>query len=59
MSELRIKITKWVAQAWREVAADKNFMAQTFRKTGLSLPIDGSKDEEMKFADVDAIVVPE
>ena len=32
-------------------------MKDTFEKTGLSLPIDGSEDHKMKFDDVDEIVM--
>ena len=59
VSELRVMITKWVAEAWREVSSDQKFMIDTFRKTGLSLAIDGSEDSEMSFADVGEIVVPQ
>jgi hypothetical protein len=59
ISQLRILISKWVGQAWAEVSADREFMIDTFRKTGLSLPIDGSKDHEMKFLDVENLEIPE
>ena len=58
-SELRIFISKWVSEAWKDVSADREFMGNTFRKTGLSLAIDGSEDGEMSFADVDNIQVPQ
>ena len=59
VSQLRILISKWVSDAWKEVCAEKEFMVNTFRKTGLSLAIDGSQDGEMSFPDVGQIsVVP-
>ena len=48
-----------MAKAWAEVSSDEKFMADTFRKTGLSLAIDGSEDKEMSFRDVGDIVVPQ
>ena len=58
ISQLRILICKWVGHAWAEVSADRKFMIDTFRKTGLALPIDGSKDHEMKFLDVENLEIP-
>lgn len=38
-------LTKWVGQAWRELHAEKSdLICQKFRKLGLSLAVDGSKD---------------
>ena len=53
------QISRWVSDAWKEVSRDREFMVNTFRKTGLSLAIDGSEDGEMGFADVESIVVPQ
>jgi len=47
-------ISKWVAEAWKEVLVDRECMIETFRKTGLFLPIDGSQDHQMSFHDVGA-----
>ena len=55
--ELRVLVSKWVSQAWKDVSADHQFMVDTFRRTGLSLAIDGSEDSEMKFSDVVCISV--
>jgi hypothetical protein len=38
-----------------EMSSDRTFMVNTFRKTGLSLAIGGSEDDEMSFAGVDGI----
>ena len=37
-SDLRLFISKSVADAWSEVIQDKEFMANTFKATGLSQP---------------------
>ena len=56
-SELRVFISTWVADAWSEVIEDKEFMANTFKNTGLPLPIDGSQDDQIKIPGVRKIVV--
>ena len=57
VGELRILLTKWVAKAWKNLLVDKQAMIDTFEKTGLSLPIDGSQDHKMKFDDVENLVL--
>ena len=57
VGELRILVTKWLGDAWEKLVADKQAMIDTFEKTGLSLPIDGSQDQKMSFDDVDKIVM--
>ena len=41
-------LTKWVGQAWEEVSANKQMIKRTFRKCGISVPIDGSADDEIQ-----------
>ena len=57
VSELRVLVARWLGEAWEKLPADKQAMVDTFEKTGLSLPIDGSDDEKMSFDDVDKIVM--
>lgn len=57
VGELRVLVTQWLAEAWEKLAADKQAMIDAFEKTGLSLPVDGSQDEKMKFDDVDKIIM--
>ena len=57
VGELRILVTKWLAKSWERLVSDKQAMIDTFEKTGLSLPIDGSRDHKMKFDDVDKLVM--
>ena len=57
VGELRVMMTKWLAKSWERLVLDQQAMIDTFEKTGLSLPIDGSQDHEMKFDDVDEIVL--
>ena len=43
------QFTKWVGEAWKELVTDKAGMRRSFEATGLTLPIDGSDDEQIKF----------
>lgn len=45
--ERRVLLTKWVGQAWAEVSANKEMIQRTFRKCGISIPIDGSADDDI------------
>ena len=57
VGELRLLVTQWLGDAWEKLVADKQAMVDTFEKTGLSLPVDGSQDEKMKFDDVEKFVM--
>lgn len=57
VSDLRLRISTWVSDAWSEVIQDTEFMANTFKNTGLSLPIDGSQDDKIQIPGVGKIVV--
>jgi len=50
-------IAKWVGEAWLHMLADEEYMANTFKSTGLSLAIDGSQDDQIKIPGVGKIVV--
>ena len=43
----RFLFTQWIGQAWQEVSAKKEMVMRSFQKCGISLPIDGSKDDEL------------
>ena len=45
--ERRVLLTRWVAQAWEEVSANRDMVIRSFRKCGISLPIDGTLDSEI------------
>lgn len=58
VGDRRIMLTKWVGQAWHELHAKQSeLIRQTFRKLGLSLPVDGSEDEEISIKDMPNIEV--
>ena len=44
-SARRVLFTKWVGYAWEEFSTKQEMVRRRFRKAGISLPIDGSKDE--------------
>jgi hypothetical protein len=54
----RVLLTKWVAQAWKELHEKyKNTIIETFQRVGLSLNPDGSEDHKIKIKGLDDIKV--
>ena len=52
VSQRRVLLTKWVGQAWEDMhAEDGDMIRQAFVQVGLGLPIDGSRDHEIKIKD--------
>ncbi|XP_028404065.1 tigger transposable element-derived protein 2-like [Dendronephthya gigantea] len=45
--ERRILMTKWTAEAWRELSKNKEFFRRLFEKTGCLLTADGSNDDKI------------
>ena len=43
----RILLSQWVGQAWEELSTNKEMAVRSFRKCGISLPIDGSADQDI------------
>ena len=46
-SQRRVLITGWVGAAWADLCQQKDMIKRAFRKCGISVPIDGSRDEEI------------
>ena len=44
VSARRVLFTKWVGQAWENISAKKDMIIRSFKKFGISVVIDGSKD---------------
>ena len=42
--EKRILLTKWVGDAWEELAKKKEMIERSFKKCGISIAADGSED---------------
>ena len=52
VSQRRVLLTKWVGQAWEDMhTEDSDMIRQAFQQVGLGLPIDGSRDHEIKIKD--------
>jgi hypothetical protein len=52
VSQRRVLLTKWVGQAWEDMyTQDSDMIRQAFVQVGLGLPIDGSRDHEIKIKD--------
>ena len=50
-SEQRILLTRWIVQAWEEVASKKDMAIRGFKKCGVPVTIDGSEDGEIYVKD--------
>jgi hypothetical protein len=47
-----VLLTKWVGQAWEDIhTEDSDMIRQAFVQVRLGLPIDGSRDHEIKIKD--------
>jgi len=51
-SERRIPLTKWIGQAWEQVAADKDMVIRGFKKCGVSVTIDGPEGNKIHIKDL-------
>ena len=51
-TERRVLFTKWVGEAWEQVASNRGMIVRAFQKCGISLPIDGSRDDEINIQDL-------
>ena len=52
-----VLFTKWVAQAWKDVSSNKGAIVRSFKKYGISLPIDESQDSEINIRELSASVL--
>ena len=48
-SRLRVLTTKWIGEGWVKLMENPNLMRSAFSRTGLSLPLNGSRDSEIRF----------
>ena len=48
LSDIRVLATRWIGKAWQEVnRKNKNTLIRSFAKSGIALPVDGSRDGEI------------
>ena len=52
-SARRILLTKWIGEAWQEVADNKEMIIRSFRKVGIALPVNGSDDGDIHIEGLD------
>ena len=43
----RVLLTKWVAEAWKEINRNKKTVIGSFKKCGVSLTLDGKENDEI------------
>ena len=48
-----------VHQAWEEVSTDKELIVRSFKKCGISVPIDGSEDDQIHIQGLEEYSVEE
>ena len=46
-SERRVLATKWIGKVWTEVSSNHDIVVRSFKKCGISLSLDGSKNGEI------------
>jgi hypothetical protein len=58
VGQRRVLLTQWVGQAWEKLHKyHQNAIIKTFQNVGLSLPPDGSKDDQLHIQDLPNITV--
>src|SRR4051812_12348080 len=58
-SERRILMTKWVAQAWKDICKDHmETIIRSFRECGITVAPDGSEDYDINIRGLDSYTVP-
>lgn len=48
----RVLFTQWVGKAWEQVFSDREMVVRSFKKCGISVPIDGSDDSLINIKDL-------
>ena len=51
--ETRVLFTRWVGEAWEQVSREKDMIIRSFKKCGISVPIDGSGDGEINIKELE------
>ena len=51
--ERRVLFTRWVGEAWEQVSREKDKIIRSFKKCGISVPIDGSGDGEINIKELE------
>ena len=54
----RILLTGWIGQAWEELSISTDMIRRSFKKTGITVAIDGSEDSEIRIMGIDDYCIP-
>ena len=52
-------MTKWVAEAWKEINRNKETVIRSFKKCGLSLTLDGKENDEINIEGIPDYEMPQ
>ena len=52
-------LTKWVAEAWKEINRNKETVIRSFKKCGLSLTLDGKENDEINIEGIPDYEMPQ
>ena len=57
-SERRLLVTKWVGKACAEVGSNRDMVVRSFKKCGISLSLDGSKNGKIHIESIEEYELP-
>lgn len=52
-------MTKWVAEAWKEINRNKETVIRSFKKCGVSLTLDGKENDEINIEGIPDYEMPQ
>lgn len=55
----RVLLTKWVAEAWKEINRNKETVIRSFKKCGVSLTLDGKENDEINIEGIPDYEMPQ
>ena len=55
----RVLLTKWAAEAWKEINRNKETVIRSFKKCGVSLTLDGKENDEINIEGIPDYEMPQ
>ena len=55
-SQRRVLITKWAADVWEKVKANKEMIIRSFNKCGITTAVDGSEDDQVNVEGIEYVM---
>ena len=55
----RVHLTKWVAEAWKEIDRNKETVIRSFKKCDVSLTLDGKENDEINIEGIPDYEMPQ